>query len=324
MNCLVTAIGSFSAEAVIASLKKNKITKIIGCDIYPCTWIPTSALVDTFYQVPSVFEDDLYINGLIEIIVKEKINFIIPLTDPEVDILSKYRHKIETYNVSICMSNNESIGLCRNKLAFYDFFNHDHVVNLIPTFEPLNYPLRIFGFPIVAKPRSGRSSEGVFIIDSNDELQVKQRTLQNYIFQPQLKGNIYTVDLIRDHKHNKSFSISREELIRTKNGAGLSVEISYNEYLTHISQHIGEKLKINGCINIEFIFCNNKYYLMDINPRFSAGVAFSIIAGYDMVINHLNCFNDTEIQNEIKFKTMTIARKLTEVITQVNYSDNDK
>jgi len=38
---------------------------------------------------------------------------------------------------------------------------------------------------------------------------------------------------------------------------------------------------------MEFIELNNEFYLIDVNPRFSARVAFSVIDGYDMVNNHL-------------------------------------
>ena len=317
MNCLVTAIGSFSGVAVISSLKKNKISKIVGTDIYPKTWIPSSTLVDFFYQVPIFSDETLYLNKLIEIIIVEQIEFIIPLTDPEVDFLSKNRNQIECYNVIICIPNDETISICRDKLTFYNFFKKNIKVNLIPTFEPFNYLKSFYDFPIIAKLKNGRSSEGLYIIDSEEELNNKLNKLHNYILQPLFKGEIYTVDLIRDNKRNKSFAISRKELIRTKNGAGMSVEVSYNKHLNALAEYIGRKLNINGCINIEFIFKDGKYYLMDINPRFSAGISFSIIVGYDMVINHLNCFTGNEIQKPIIYKKMTIAKMISEVITSI-------
>jgi carbamoyl-phosphate synthase large subunit len=63
---------------------------------------------------------------------------------------------------------------------------------------------------------------------------------------------------------------------------------------------------------------------MDINPRFSAGISFSILAGYDMVKNHLNCFMDNEIETNINYKTMIIAKKLSDVITHLENNKHEK
>lgn len=72
------------------------------------------------------------------------------------------------------------------------------------------------------------------------------------------------------------FSIPREELLRTKNGAGTTVRIVPDSDLMQMASYIGKKLNVRGCINMEFIRSKDStYYLIDINPRFSAGVAFS-------------------------------------------------
>ena len=65
---------------------------------------------------------------------------------------------------------------------------------------------------------------------------------------------------------------------------------------------------------MEFIKSDNKYFLIDINPRFSAGVAFSLLAGYDMVNNHLNCFSGKDIMPGVAFKTTIMVKKYVEHI----------
>lgn len=317
MNCLITSIGTYAAETVISSLRKYPVTKIIGCDIYPYNWLPAAPAVDIFYQVSIVYDNNDYLKKLIEIIVKEKIDFVLPLIDPEVDLLSEFRNDIEKYNSRICISNNKAVSICRDKFLFYNFLKNDGRVNLVPTFDAFSFSLNCCKLPIIAKPRNGRSSKGIIIFDTEEEVRFKQSKLQNYIFQPLFKGDIFTVDLVRDNKNNKSVAVSRKELIRTINGTGMCVEVSPNKELNALAQYIGERLDINGCINMEFIFYDNKYYLMDINPRFSTGVSFSILAGYDMVINHLNCFTGKEIQGPITYKKMTIVKKITDVITKI-------
>lgn len=65
---------------------------------------------------------------------------------------------------------------------------------------------------------------------------------------------------------------------------------------------------------MEFILNNGKYYLIDINPRFSAGIAFTICSGYNVVLNHLRCFNNEDIDKQIDIKEQIIIKKYDEVI----------
>ena len=51
MNLLVTAIGSFSADCVINSLRKVGHT-VVGCDIYPPEWHAVSKDCNWVYQAP--------------------------------------------------------------------------------------------------------------------------------------------------------------------------------------------------------------------------------------------------------------------------------
>jgi carbamoyl-phosphate synthase large subunit len=54
--------------------------------------------------------------------------------------------------------------------------------------------------------------------------------------------------------------------------------------------------------------------LIDINPRFSAGIAFTTNSGYDVVLNHLRCFNNEDIDKQIDIKEQIIIKKFDEVI----------
>src|SRR5262245_51739606 len=76
VNYLVTAIGSFAGDTVIASLKRRQVNRVIGCDIHPASWIPTSSSVDAFYRVPLAADARRYVDALIDVIKKETIDYI--------------------------------------------------------------------------------------------------------------------------------------------------------------------------------------------------------------------------------------------------------
>jgi carbamoyl-phosphate synthase large subunit len=311
-NILVTAIGSWSAIAVINSLKDLKY-RIIGCDINSKDYLYSSFLVDSFYKVPFATDPE-YINTLITICINEKINCVIVLTDPEIDIISEFRSQFK--DVILCIPNTLSIKRTRDKKLLYDFFYEDKLIKVIPTYSLNNIDISAIGFPLLLKPKNGRSSEGILKIENSHDLKYAQSNpkFSKHIAQPFMSGSIYTVDVIRNSKSKKIIAIPRCEIIRSTNGAGISIKICNDTILINISKIIAEKLSIIGCINIEFIKHKEVYYLMDVNPRFSAGIAFSILTGYNIVKNHLSCFYEKEIDCINNFDELIITKTTNEII----------
>ena len=313
MNILLTAIGSMSAEIVINKLREINNIQITGCDIHPKEWLSNSGLVDNFYQIPKAKENPKYfVNTLKHICLLQKINYIFPLTDPEIDAINDNLDLFANFLSVLCMSSHVAIKACRDKYLLYNFFKNSKGVQTIPTYNYSEIADKVSIFPIIAKPRLGRSSEGVAYIKTIESL-TSIDSKHEYVFQPIIHGDVFTVDYVRDNYGN-CFSIERKELIRTSNGAGLSVEVQDNLELKKIAKNIGDSLNVSGCINIEFIFDGNKYYLMDINPRFSAGVSFSVLSGYDMVANHLKCFMNLPIDKPIKYPTGIMKKSITDII----------
>lgn len=299
MKCLVTAIGSMSAEAVIGALKRQGQgqTTIVGCNIHPRDWVAAARLVDGFHQVPPARDAAAYTSRLMEICVSEGITHVIALTDPEVDVLSEQRDQFESLGVTLCLPDQSAVRLARDKLALHGNFHGHPRVQPIPTLS-LQHPLATrFRFPLLAKPRYGRSSEGQHAVPDTDALRYWQSRLeaQDYIVQPFLNGEVFVTDLVMQPELGRSVALTRHELLRTANGAGMAVEVQPNHVCNELAREVAQHIGLRGCSNIEFLVVEGKPYLMDVNPRFSAGVIFSMLAGYDMANNHLNCFTSTPI-----------------------------
>lgn len=297
MNILLTAIGSMSALCIIHKLHKAGC-KVIGCDIYPKSWHYEASQCDVFAQAPYANTKE-YIPFLLNLAIDNDVRYIFPLTDVEIDIINENRYVFKQAGIVICFSSRKTLSVVRNKLALYDFFKEDKKVLSIPTYTYKDDLSKLM-FPCVAKPIKGRSSEGLHYLRNRVQLKAIE-SLTSYVFQPKIEGQICTVDFVRDVKSDSEFCVPREELLRTKNGAGITVRIFHNEKLEALVDYIGYKLNIQGVINMEFIVSSNNYYLLDINPRFSAGIAFSCNMGYDFIIAHLNCFRSEKIPSPIAF-----------------------
>ena len=308
VTVLLTAIGSFSADCVVSSLKRSGC-RVVGCDIYPPEWHPVSMDLEKVYKVPLALDSD-YPSVILDICIKESVNHIFPLTDLEIDVLRNYRDLFESNSINLCIQSEACLDIARDKYRQFCYFNEDPVVN-VPHGVLAEEVTTDMQLPLIAKPVNGRSSEGLLRLASQDELD-RMSGRSGYLIQETIPGNVFTVDYVRDAQGN-DFAVPREELLRTKNGAGTTVRLVPDPRIQKLASHIGERLGVVGCINMEFIYDGNDYYLIDINPRFSAGVAFSNMAGYDMVQSHLNCFIGKNCLPPVDFDEQIVAKRYIEV-----------
>lgn len=293
MKFLVTSIGSMSAEAVISRLVLLPDTEVIGCNMYPAPWVPASRLVKRYYQVSSAKEEAAYINQILKICRLEDVTHVIVLTDPEVDILSIYREEFNAVGVMLCIPPKLAVQNARDKMSIYQRFVNHPRIQPIKTIDIKEARFMDFSWPLIAKPRWGRSSEGQVNIPDAGALRFWGERLaeQDYVVQPFHAGDVLVVDVVRQYDSGVSVAMTRQELLRTTNGAGMAVRMLPGHVCGVQAAEAAEILDLQGCINLEFLLVDGTPLLMDVNPRFSAGVAFSIRAGYDMVINHLHCFD---------------------------------
>lgn len=311
-NVLVTAIGSFSANETITSLKKdsNRVNRVYGLDIFPKEWHHISKYFDNVFKSPAVRDEVDYLNFLKTIISKNDINLIIPLTDVEVDFFNKYREIFE--GILITIGDKKFIDIARDKEKLNNFLKQNSFP-YIKTYSESN--LANASLPLIGKPKNGRSSEGVMIISDLDDFN-PNLNYSNYIFQDYIDGEICTIDILRNKNSGEIRLILRKELIRTKNGAGTTVELFHDDKLISLAQAICERMNAHGAFNMEFIRTKNKNYLIDLNPRFSAGIGFTALVGYDYVKNTISLYEDTELDPINSYKNIIAQKVMSEVINK--------
>ncbi len=338
---IVTAIGSFSAQNVIAACHAAGL-RVVGCDIYPAEWVVNSRDVDVFYQAPYATDREAYRNFLREICKKEQAGVLMPLTDVEIDVIGQWKTTdaadFETLGINVWISDDPAIALCRNKEKMAVFLEQHGLCRTIPgirlseleerrkqgllpeAFLLLNGEKKELWHPLVAKPLDGRSSQGLKILESKEDLEFllhscSEEQKRKYLVQPRINGTVITIDVVRNPDSGQVFALPRRELLRTLNGAGTSVCVFRNEMLEGQCKRIAEAADIRGCVNMEFIEADPDagiYYFLECNPRFAGGVAFSAAAGYDMAKAHICCFTGKKLSEMSVAGEQYIARRYAE------------
>ncbi len=280
MKILVTAIGSFTADIVIKTLQSNH-HQVTGCDILPKEWIADAYNVDLFVQAPGAEENNRYSAFIKNLCRQYDIQYIMPLIDAEIDVFCDIKEELQEYGVCVCISEPEITRLCRDKYLLNKHLERKKICSVIPTALMAETDASALNYPLLAKPRFGYSSNGVVIVKTpaGSACLREIHNSMEYIIQPYIEGTIITVDVVRA-ANDEVVCIARRELLR-KAGIGMTVEIIESKTLNEICEKIANLLGITGAANFEFIETPGQLYLMEINPRFSGGVEFSHMAGYD-------------------------------------------
>lgn len=301
MNILLTAIGSASALSVLRALQSNGHT-VYGTDIYDMAWIYGANEFCNVYKVPLATSSE-YVQILYKIAMQNNIDMIIPLTDIECDVLSNYKELFKNQNVTVACLDAQLNSLCRNKLLI-----QHKLCNIVKTIDTYSISEeREYKFPLMAKPVDGRSSQGIRILHSKQELTSLRQTSSNYIIQPFIDGSIYTVDCVRD-KFNNCICLARKELLRTVNGLGIAVQFFDKQSIEHYAVDIMHNLNIIGCVNMEFIVNDKNTYFLEINPRFSGGVGFSIMHAYDFANANVTSYTNMPISTMLAYKAAILKQ----------------
>lgn len=287
ITVLITASGSAAAPAALQSLRAHGC-RVVACDLYPREWNLVSAEADAFFQALPATDAPAYLCQLEEAVRREGIDFLFPLTDVEVDALCTEKERFAALGCTLCVPDAPAARLCRDKLAMNRAIEKAGLCNVIPTFSPYGVEPEAAGYPLLLKPLRGRSSQGNTVARDARAYHEALLKRQDYIAQPFLAGDVYTVDVARD-RVGFVRCLARRELLRTPNGLGTTVRILPGHALESVCARIAAMADIVGVVNMEFIVQPERAFFLEVNPRFSGGVGFSLAAGMDFPYWNLLC-----------------------------------
>lgn len=285
---LVTGVGSNVGQGIIAGVKANDPKNwILGVDISDvCAgYFMCNKGAKVPYSV-----DPIYIPKITQLIKSNHIDIVLLGVDAELQVYANNKDAIESETgCKIIISDPELVKKCTDK----------YLTSVMLKELELNYPLTIIdedidamagklGFPLVAKPRRGNGSKGIFIIHSRAELLalINKIPLVDYCFQEFLNGDEYTCGLLYDK--NNRFSdciVMKRELY---NGTTVKASVMDVPEIQKLIDNFGSSVKAFGSINLQLKLTPSGPKIFEINPRFSGTTAFRLKAGYNDVGRIIN------------------------------------
>ncbi|MBQ0083930.1 MAG: ATP-grasp domain-containing protein [Clostridiales bacterium] len=287
MKILFTSVGRRVElmQAFKSAAEKTGIElELWGADISGTA--PALFFCDKQVIVPKI-KDAQYIPVLQEICKKNKIDALIPTIDTDLLLLSQNAEDFG--DTKVLVSSPKKIKICRDKRLIADYFMSVGLKSPKPVDDWTKYD---GGFPAFIKPKDGSSSIFAYKVNSKEDLESFAKQVPDYIIQPFITGEEFTVDALCDLEGNPILITPR---IRTavRSGEVLKTQICQDEKIIAEMKQLLAAYKPCGQITVQLIrerSTGDDYYI-EINPRFGGGAPLSIKAGADsaeMVLRFLN------------------------------------
>ncbi len=291
ITVLFIPAGSGIAISGIKSIKNIEDIKTVAADSDPLA--AGLYLAEKKYLIPE-FNNPKFFSIIQKIILKEKIDILIPCLDPLLEIIANYGPtKLEKrLGVKILISPPETIKLTRDKWLAYNRFKN--ILNFPESWIDLD-DVPKDTFPLFIKPRKGSGSIGATIVRNQTELEFFFSYLDDPIISEYLEGKEYTVDCLASPK-GKLITIIPRERIQSK--AGISIKAKFmnvTDEIIEIAKEVNKQLHFIG----PFFFqlkqgSDNTLKIMEFNARLSGTMIFSNLAGFNIVEKAIRQFNDRD------------------------------
>ena len=223
-----------------------------------------------------------YVNSLIDLCKQNEIKIIIPVIDPEIDILAKFRDIFIEEGIFVSVSPQDVLDVCYNKSKMNEFlfqkeFKFPKTYYSLETFEEGIYKNEV-QFPAMIKPIWGSGSIETYKVESIE--QMKSLWHVDMMIQEFIDGQEYGVDVF-NNLEGKPIRCVVKKKITMRSGETDKALIEKNYDIQAEIIRLANELKHICNLDCDVIVKDNLIYVIDLNPRFGGGYPATHMSGVD-------------------------------------------
>ena len=229
-----------------------------------------------------------YVNHIVELCKKLKIDIIVPGVDEE---LNKYAKNTNLFSPTIIfLPGHDFIHQMSDKYDMVKFLESKGIK--VPNTILLSNNIETITFPCISKPRKGRGSGFVIEHTKPDSINELKKSLQgnfsDFILQEKIEGIEYTVQVISDFKFHLKAIVPVK--IYIKRGITISASVEKNYDIVNLCDQIHESFPTSGVYNVQLMLNSNGEAIpFEINTRISTTFCLALRAlkkdPFDMIIS---------------------------------------
>lgn len=272
INVLILGVGGNVSQGICKAIKNSDL----NCHLIGACIAPTSVglyFCDEALLCPYAVAPD-FLPWLIKTCNDKKIDIVFTGVEENIIVIMKnYDHFSSAVKTKFIASDYNMLLIGQDKLATCEWLkshgcNYPEYCPSGNTDELMTFSQKV-NFPIIGKPRSGKGSKGLLIVNNSDEL-IAGGSLDNYVFQKCIgtENSEYTVGIYADKNGNIMPPIIMKRFL--SNGGTSYAKVVYNDAVYMESIKIASAFKPKGPLNIQMrLDENGKAVCFELNVRFS-------------------------------------------------------
>ena len=291
MNLLILSAGT--RDKVVQYFKREigKSGKVIATD---CSNLaPAVYEADNFYLVSRITEPG-YLDSILDICKKEKIDAVFSLIDPELSLLAKEKERFLAIGTTPIVSNYDLVETCFNKFSMYQLFLKMGVPTAKCYLSKQDfYKAKQEGeisYPVFVKPICGSASLHINKVSSDEEIEGLFHMYDDLMIQEFMDGTEFGADVYIDMISGKVTSLFVKEKIKMRAGeTDKSVSIHDKDLFKMICD-FAQSAGFSGMVDVDIFKINGRYYFSEVNPRFGGGYPHAYECGVNFpkqIVNNL-------------------------------------
>ena len=292
MNILILSSGT--RNKIVQYFKKTLGNKgnVICTDMSELA--PSIYEADRYYIVPKITAPE-YIDVILDICRKEKIDGILSLIDPELSLLAKNMKRFKSIGTTVIGSSYELCERALDKFEMYKWLK-SHGYKCAKSYiskEEFYSDVRLkkAKYPVFVKPVRGSASMSITKVYDKETLDILYAREQGLMIQEFLEGQEIGADVYIDMISGEVVSIFTKKKILMRAGETDKAISFKNERLFDLIKTFVTEVGYKGQIDIDIFEINGEYYISEVNPRFGGGYPHAYESGADqitLILKNLN------------------------------------
>jgi carbamoyl-phosphate synthase large subunit len=277
---VVTTAGSAPTPGTILHLREHGF-RVVATDVDPAA--PGLYLADRGYLVPPG-DSEAFLPRMRSLCAEEQAMAVVPLVDEELVRVGE----LTKDGVSVLLPRLDFVTTCLDKYVLMQRLE-DVGIGVPRTWLASEWPTSAADTSpggLIVKPRSGRGSRGVTVVDSSrDMARVVSESgyaADELIVQERVIGPEYTVSVVVWRDGDVQAVVPKEVLL--KQGVTKYAITRRNDEVTRTCRAVQTALRADGPFNVQLCLDGRgRPRVFEINPRFSSTAALTAAAGVDEI-----------------------------------------
>ena len=269
MNILILSAGTRNKVVQYFKRALRGRGKVIATDM--TTIAPAVYEADRFYQVPRMTAPG-YLDVILDICKKEKIDGVLSLIDPELSLLAKNKDKFEAIGTTVIGSSYELCEMSLDKYQMYKWLSRygykcaKSYMNKEEFFADVEVGKA--KYPVFVKPVRGSASIAITKVYDKETIELLFAHSDGLMIQEFLDGQEIGADVYIDMISHEIVSIFTKKKILMRAGeTDKAVSFKDQKLFDLIERFVGES-GYRGQIDIDLFEIGGEYYISEVNPRF--------------------------------------------------------